>query len=81
MKKKLFILITLICVILIGAFGYNKYSNKKNDSKAMFKDENFIEYMSKVDAESFYIYKDNKWQKEFIKGVNLGAAKPEYFPG
>ena len=81
MKKKLFILITLVCVILIGAFGYNKYFNKTSSAKAMFKDEDSIKYMSKVDAESFYIYKDNKWQKEFIKGVNLGAAKPEYFPG
>ncbi len=37
--------------------------------------------MSKVDTENFYIYKDNKWEKEFIKGVNIGAAKPGYFPG
>jgi hypothetical protein len=81
MKKKFFILTALICVILIGTFEYNKYFNKTSDVKAMFKDENSIEYMSKVDAESFYIYKDNKWQKQFIKGVNIGAAKPEYFPG
>jgi hypothetical protein len=81
MKKKLFIIITVMCIILVGAFGYNKYFNKTSSAGAMFKDENSIEYMSKVDTENFYIYKDNKWQKEFIKGVNIGAGKPEYFPG
>ena len=81
MKKKIFIIITLICVILGGAFGYNKYFNKTSGAGAVFKDEDSIEYMSKVDTENFYVYKDNKWQKEFIKGVNIGAGKPEYFPG
>jgi len=81
MKKKTFIFITLICVILIGVVGYEKYFNKTSLTPAIFKDNESIQYMSKVDSNYFYIYKDNKWQKEFIKGVNLGAAKPGVFPG
>ena len=81
MKKKVFILITLICVIIIGFSGYKWYFNKTDKTSSMFIDNDSIKYMSKVDSQYFYIYKDNKWQKEFIKGVNIGAAKPEYFPG
>lgn len=29
----------------------------------------------------FYIYNGKKLQKSFIKGVNVGATKPGYFPG
>ena len=81
MKKKFFILIALVAIILIGVGGYERYFNKTSITKAIFKDEDSIAYMSKVDSQHFYIYKDNKWQKEFIKGVNVGAAKPGYFPG
>ena len=81
MKKKVFILISLICVIVIGVVGYEAYFNKTSRTLVMFKDNDSIQYMSKVDSKSFYIYKDNKWQKEFIKGVNIGAGKPGYFPG
>ena len=81
MKKRIFVIITLICSILIGFVVYEKYINKSNSTKGVFKDTDSIQYMSKVDTENFYIYKDNKWEKEFIKGVNIGAAKPGYFPG
>ena len=30
---------------------------------------------------SFQIYKNGKWQDFLIKGVNIGAAKPGYYPG
>ncbi|MBK5241556.1 family 2 glycosyl transferase [Clostridium sp.] len=81
MKKKKFTIIVLIFVVFIGFVGYEIYFNKTRSTQSMFKDEDSIEYMSKVDSQYFYIYKDKKWQKEFIKGVNIGAAKPEYFPG
>lgn len=29
----------------------------------------------------FYIYNGKKMEKSFIKGVNIGATKPGYFPG
>ncbi|PRR81687.1 family 2 glycosyl transferase [Clostridium vincentii] len=81
MKKKILILSVLILSIVIGFVVYAKYFSNASDTKNIFKDEDSIQYMSKVDAENFYIYKDNTWQKEFIMGVNMGAAKPGYFPG
>jgi hypothetical protein len=79
MKKKIIILVSLIFIIIIGLLAYEKYF--KTSSTGMFKDTDSIQYMSKVDTESFFIYKDNKWQKEFIKGVNIGVGVPGYFPG
>lgn len=43
--------------------------------------ENSLSYSAKVDSKSFYFYKDGQWQKEFIKGVNMGASLPGKFPG
>lgn len=40
-----------------------------------------ISYISKLDSQYFYIYRYGKWEKMFIKGVNIGAAKPGSFPG
>lgn len=40
-----------------------------------------ISYISKVDSKSFYIYSYGRWQKSFVKGVNIGASKPGTFPG
>jgi hypothetical protein len=81
MKKNIFIFVLLITTIFIGFIGYEEYFIKIDTSTQIYKDEQSIQYMSKVDSEYFYIYKDNKWQKQFIKGVNMGAAKPGYFPG
>lgn len=38
-------------------------------------------YISKVEGKDFYVYSDEKWEKKFLKGVNLGAGKPGAFPG
>ncbi len=38
-------------------------------------------YISKVEGKDFYIYEEGKWEKRFLKGVNIGAAKPGTFPG
>lgn len=44
-------------------------------------EEDGIKYISKVQGRDFFIYTDGKWQKKFLKGVNIGAAKPGCFPG
>lgn len=76
MKKFLAGVITLaILIIATWDFGYivrNKLST--------YKEEN-IKYISKVDNKDFYTYDIGKWKKSFIKGVNIGAAKPGAFPG
>ncbi len=38
-------------------------------------------YNSKTGASKLEIYKSGKWQNITIKGVNMGIAKPGYFPG
>jgi hypothetical protein len=40
-----------------------------------------IRFASKVDDKYFYVYKDDEFNKIFIKGVNIGATKPGYYPG
>lgn len=44
-------------------------------------EENGVKFVSKTAGKDFYIYSNNKLNKTFIKGVNIGAAKPGSFPG
>jgi hypothetical protein len=34
-----------------------------------------------VHGDSFFVYTGSKFEKLFLKGVNIGATKPGYFPG
>lgn len=43
--------------------------------------ENGTSINSKTDKGSIQIQKDGKWEDLLIKGVNMGIAKPGYFPG
>lgn len=45
------------------------------------KKDNGISYIAKVDSNYFYVYQYGKWKKQFVKGVNIGTAKPGTFPG
>lgn len=76
MKK---FIIFSVSTILILFLGY-KYLFLVRNQVSIYKD-NGISYMTKVDNKSFYIYKYGKWEKSFVKGVNIGAAKPGSFPG
>jgi hypothetical protein len=69
------VLIGLVLALLLCKL-YTMFCN----SRAIYKDGN-VSYISMVDSKNFYIYKAGKWQKIFIKGVNIGAGKPGYFPG
>ena len=78
-KKKILLTLTLLVVLVIGFAVYKKLlPNHKTD---MFTDGAGLQYMAKVDGEYFYLYRDQQWQKAFVKGVNIGASKPGYFPG
>ncbi|MEY8000495.1 family 2 glycosyl transferase [Clostridium sp. Mt-5] len=75
--KKFIIFSGIIILLFFLAFKYmfivrNKLSVYKNDN---------ISYISKLDSKYFYIYRYGKWQKLFIKGVNVGASEPGSFPG
>lgn len=78
MKKGIFILtiLLIISLLLIGCSS-NRYTNAVNAPYV----ENGLSYISKVDSKSFYIFRDGQWQKEFIKGVNMGVGVPGTFPG
>lgn len=40
-----------------------------------------ISYSAKIDGKTFSIYDGASWNETFLKGVNIGATKPGYFPG
>jgi hypothetical protein len=41
-----------------------------------------IAYAAKVQGKDFFVYdKRDGWEKLFIAGVNIGAAKPDATPG
>ncbi|MBC3797658.1 family 2 glycosyl transferase [Acetobacterium tundrae] len=81
MRKNIIIVIILICLTVIGFIGYHFYTRMTSNQISMYTDADSIQYMAKVDSDSFYVFKDNQWEKEFIKGVNIGTGVPDYFPG
>ncbi|WP_083258720.1 hypothetical protein [Cellulosilyticum sp. I15G10I2] len=40
-----------------------------------------LSYIAKTQGKDFYIHTNGTWEKKFLKGVNIGAAKPGAFPG
>ncbi|MGB4589742.1 MAG: family 2 glycosyl transferase [Clostridiaceae bacterium] len=78
MKKILFSSFAVILMIVtVGGYLY-----KTNESRnTMVYEEEGIQYVSKVEGKDFLVYQDGEWVKKFLKGVNVGAAKPGTFPG
>ncbi len=77
MKKKFArtaLIVSCILVVILGAI----YVMTKKDNVY---EEDGVKYISKIEGTSFFVYYDGKWEKKFLKGVNIGAAKPGYFPG
>ncbi|GAB6169493.1 hypothetical protein JCM1393_19530 [Clostridium carnis] len=50
------------------------------DKQKMIPKSDKIEYFTKTEGKDILFNKNGKWEKIFIKGVNLGASKPGYFP-
>ncbi|KZL92147.1 family 2 glycosyl transferase [Clostridium magnum] len=75
MKKYL----AFVVIAIVSVFLSYKYVYIIRNKMSIYKDN--VSYMTKVDDKFFYVYKYGKWKKEFIKGVNIGAAKPGAFPG
>ena len=76
MKKYLKICtLILLLLLIVYNFGYvvrNNLNTCKNNS---------IDLVSRTTQKNIEIYKNGKWEKTFLKGVNIGATKPGYFPG
>jgi hypothetical protein len=74
--RRYFTVVFLIAVLVIS---FLKLAPYVRDRMSIHRDG--VNYVSMVDNKYFYINKYGKWDKEFIKGVNIGAAKPGAFPG
>ena len=86
MKRKTLIIslsgFAIVAIILImsevtGIINLNKSIGPKDNICEV----NGIKIVSKVEGKDFYVYYDGKWEKKFLKGVNMGAGKPGTFPG
>jgi hypothetical protein len=63
--------IILVFIASISAFLFIFFMLNKND----------IKMYSKVNDDAIQVLKDDEYQDIFLKGVNMGATKPGYFPG
>lgn len=80
--KKVLILVLVLLVAAIIVIGYQKlFTKDQSEVQAEIPKKSGVEYISKTDETSFYVLQDDKWNKMFIKGVNIGAGKPGAFPG
>ena len=77
MTKKL-IFIALSIIILLSSTFLVVFLIRQ--SKDIYQ-ENNISYVSKVDGKDFVIYRNGRFEKNFLTGVNIGATKPGHFPG
>lgn len=75
--KKYLIICTII--LIFGIFSYNNIYIIR-DNLNTYKEDG-INQISRTNEDNIEIYKNGKWEKIFLKGVNIGAAKPGYFPG
>ncbi len=81
MNKKTMILIGLIILMILLGVGDWLYISETQKQSASIYEEDGLQYISKTEGRSFYVYSDGEWDKKFLKGVNLGAAKPGCYPG
>ncbi|MBD3921950.1 family 2 glycosyl transferase [Paenibacillus sp. PR3] len=85
MSKSKTILLVILSVVVVGGacfFGFNQlFPNKETNEQADAPKLNGVQYISKTDAQSFYVMEGNEWKRMFVKGVNIGAGKPGAFPG
>lgn len=79
----------------INAFYWNMYfpmmesilesitlkESKENEKSMEFYKSNDVSIAGQVSENRIQIYQDGKWQDMLVKGVNMGIAKPGYFPG
>jgi len=59
---------------------YVTYEANASKVNSLYVDDG-IAYAAKVEGRNFLVYENKTWQKKFLKGVNMGAAKPGTFPG
>lgn len=75
-KKKIVFGLVMVLVVSIGGF---LFMNQRKE--AVYKSENGLTYVAKVEGKDFYVFENGEWTTNFLTGVNMGAAKPGTFPG
>lgn len=75
--KKYLGLCTILLVVIIGDYHYGFLLRNLNHLSI----DGEIKQVSRVSDDYFEVYRNNQWQKIFLKGVNMGTTKPGYFPG
>lgn len=79
-KKLVATLFTLISATTALLF-FMEQNNATAEKEAAFYEEGGLRFVSKASDKQFSIYRESGWENEFLEGVNIGAAKPGYFPG
>lgn len=75
----------MLIILGLSVFYFKQYKannqSQGNLKEIVLYEEDGIRFLAKTEGKDFLVYEDEKWQKKFLKGVNIGAAKPGYFPG
>lgn len=82
MKRRLAI-ITLLVVLGFSGFAFFPVLFPAiRDRWSIYTDPGSgISYVCVAKEKAFFLYKNGRWKKTFIKGINIGTAKPGSFPG
>lgn len=69
----------IIASVLLSGMNFIACTNDKNNKPMAFEDG--VKYYTKLDDKYFTVYDGEKFNKKFLKGVNIGVGKPGAFPG
>lgn len=69
----------IIVSVLLSGMNFIACTNDKNNKPMAFEDG--VKYYTKLDDKYFTVYDGEKFNKKFLKGVNIGVGKPGAFPG
>ncbi|MCR4431164.1 MAG: hypothetical protein NUV45_09130 [Tepidanaerobacteraceae bacterium] len=74
--------VAAITALIIALTLYNAFFPDLRDRFSVYSDaESGMRYICMAKERAFFFYKNGRWKKEFVKGVNIGSAKPGAFPG
>lgn len=76
MKRRLFSLVLALLLPLVGISLTSCHSSVPTTAI-----QNGVETVALVNGKDFYVIQNKRFQKTFLRGVNLGATKPGFFPG
>lgn len=71
--KRVLIITMMVFIILSALYIFQ-------DKQRFTKKTGTINFSTKTEGKNILVNKNGEWEKFFVKGVNLGASKPGYFP-